>query len=71
MTIVGQGTNLTVTFNSITVSNYQTCGTACGVGAVVSYVTTMNYTVSGSEGGFTLPPTTSTATTTFRYTRVN
>jgi hypothetical protein len=71
VTIVGQGTNLTVTFNSVTVSNYQTCGTSCGVGAVVSYVTTMNYTISGSEGGFTFPPTTSSASTTFRYTRVN
>lgn len=71
VTIVGQGTNLTVTINSVSVSNYQSCGTSCGVGAQVSYVTNMNYTVSGSEGGFTLPPTTSNATTTFRYTRVN
>lgn len=71
ISVVGQGTNMTITINSISVTSYTGCGSSCGVGAVVQYTVNMNVTISGTEGGQTIPPTTSSGTTTFRYVRAN
>jgi len=71
VTVTGQGTDLLITINSISVSSYQSCGSSCGVGAQVTYTTQMNITFSGTLDGHSIPPTTGTATTTFRYTRAS
>jgi hypothetical protein len=71
ITVVGQGTNMTITINSISVTNYTGCGSSCGVGAVVQYTVNMNITISGTESGHTIPPTSSSGNTTFRYVRAN
>jgi hypothetical protein len=68
--VTGSNTDLTIVINSFSFSNYQGCGT-CGVGTQVSYIMNMNFTQSGTLNGQTVPSTTSSAVTTFRYQRVS
>jgi hypothetical protein len=69
--IAGASTDLTVQIQSASLSLYQGCATACGVGAVVSYTTAMRFTLSGVAEGGAMAPVTSNTATTFRYTRVS
>lgn len=70
LTITGPGTNLTIVINSVSGSNYQSCGTACGIGAVVSYDVTVNLTANGTADNQPVTGTDS-GTVTVRYTRVS
>jgi hypothetical protein len=69
ITITGPSTNVSITVNSVSGTNYQGCGSSCGVGATVSYTLNLNLTAIGTLNGNAVGGTDS-GSATVRYTRV-
>lgn len=70
VTVVGPGTNLTITINTFSLANYTGCG-SCGVGSTVSYSMNYSYTYNGFDSTTTFNNLTLSGTSTVRYTRVS
>ena len=71
LTITGPGTNLTIVINSVAGSNYQGCGTPCGIGAVISYEVNIGFTANGTADNDPVAATTSESGVVGRYVRVD
>jgi len=70
LTITGPSTNLFVTIDGVSASNYQTCWPSCGVGTIISYDALVTVTTIDRSGAW-ISGTPHTESTTVRYTRVN
>ena len=70
ITVTGPNTNFTVTVNSFSVSNYQSCG-ACGVGSEVSLQLNVNMTEGGVFDGNVEPTTTTSGSGVLKWVRLN
>lgn len=67
--VTGSGTNFTVTINSFSVSDFQSCG-ACGGGSTVQFKLNANVTEGGTIDGEQFPTETINDTTTIKWVRV-
>lgn len=67
--VTGPGTNFTVTINSFSVSNFQSCG-ACGGGSTVQFNLNANVTEGGTIDGEQVPTKTISDTTIIKWVRV-
>jgi len=70
ITITGPSTNLTVTINAFSASNYAGCG-SCGVGSTVSYSINYSFTYNGLDGGATVNNEVLTGSITLRFQRIS